>query len=185
MSAVSSLQMKAAPAPAQEALARQVEQFLFREAWLLDHFDFEAWLDLYTDDAVYWVPLQAGQADPLTTHSLMYDDKRLMRLRVRQQTHPRAHARLPPPEFVFLARIHFRYIGRAGAAIVNPAHAIPVMHHARDVIRRRVQVRQFAATGTAGLRPIQGQLHRVQQRRFAATIHATKQHDRFLGADRR
>ena len=95
MSAVSSLQMKAAPAPAQEALARQVEQFLFREAWLLDHFDFEAWLDLYTDDAVYWVPLQAGQADPLTTHSLMYDDKRLMRLRVRQQTHPRAHARLP------------------------------------------------------------------------------------------
>ena len=95
MSAVSSLPMKAAPAPTQEALARQVEQFLFREAWLLDHFDFEAWLDLYTDDAVYWVPLQAGQADPLTTHSLMYDDKRLMRLRVRQQTHPRAHARLP------------------------------------------------------------------------------------------
>jgi benzoate/toluate 1,2-dioxygenase beta subunit len=86
---------KATIASAEEAVARQAERFLFHEAWLLDHFDFEAWLDLYTDDAVYWVPLQAGQADPLTTHSLMYDDKRLMRLRVRQQTHPRAHARLP------------------------------------------------------------------------------------------
>lgn len=95
MTSVSNLPTKAAPAPTQEALVRQAERFLFQEAWLLDHFDFEAWLDLYTDDAVYWVPLQAGQADPLTTHSLMYDDKRLMRLRVRQQTHPRAHARLP------------------------------------------------------------------------------------------
>ena len=95
MSAVSSTSVQSAPMPAGEALMRQAERFLFQEAWLLDHCDFEAWLDLYTDDAVYWVPLQAGQADPLTTHSLMYDDKRLMRLRVRQQTHPRAHARLP------------------------------------------------------------------------------------------
>lgn len=95
MSAVNTMPAESAITPVGETLMRQVEQFLFREAWLLDHFDFEAWLDLYTDDAVYWVPLQAGQADPLTTHSLMYDDKRLMRLRVRQQTHPRAHARLP------------------------------------------------------------------------------------------
>ena len=79
----------------QEALTRQAGQFLSHEAWLLDHFKFDQWLDLYSDDAVYWVPLELGQADPISTHSLMYDDKRLMQIRVRQQTHPRAHARLP------------------------------------------------------------------------------------------
>ncbi|MDB5963735.1 MAG: aromatic-ring-hydroxylating dioxygenase beta subunit [Polaromonas sp.] len=82
-------------APEHDTLVRQAERFLFHEAWLLDNFRFDRWLDLYTEDAVYWVPLELGQADPFTTHSLMYDDKRLMQIRVRQQTHPRAHARLP------------------------------------------------------------------------------------------
>lgn len=83
------------PDAGQDALARQAAQFLSHEAWLLDHFHFDQWLELYSDDAVYWVPLELGQADPISTHSLMYDDKRLMQIRVRQQTHPRAHARLP------------------------------------------------------------------------------------------
>ncbi len=74
---------------------RRVARFLSYEAYLLDHFAFDQWLDLYTDDATYWVPLEANQADPFDTHSLMYDDKRLMQVRVRQQSHPRAHARLP------------------------------------------------------------------------------------------
>ena len=78
-----------------ESLTRQAAEFLSHEAWLLDHFKFDQWLDLYADDAVYWVPLELGQADPISTHSLMYDDKRLLQIRVRQQTHPRAHARLP------------------------------------------------------------------------------------------
>ena len=74
---------------------RRVARFLSYEAYLLDHFAFDQWLDLYTDDATYWVPLEANQADPFDTHSLMYDDKRLMQARVRQQSHPRAHARVP------------------------------------------------------------------------------------------
>ena len=61
MSAVSSMPPMSAIRPAAETSARQAERFLFQEAWLLDHFDFDAWLDLYTDDAVYWVPLEAGQ----------------------------------------------------------------------------------------------------------------------------
>jgi 3-phenylpropionate/cinnamic acid dioxygenase small subunit len=30
--------------------------FLYREALLLDRGDFEAWLDLYTDDCLFWMP---------------------------------------------------------------------------------------------------------------------------------
>ena len=72
-----------------------LEQFLFHEARLLDLQRYEEWLDLYTDDATYWVPLEQGQASASETSSIIYDDKTLLELRVRQARHPRAHARLP------------------------------------------------------------------------------------------
>ena len=74
---------------------RDLEQFLFHEARLLDLQRYEEWLDLYTDDATYWVPLEQGQASAADTSSIIYDDKTLLELRIRQARHPRAHARLP------------------------------------------------------------------------------------------
>jgi len=71
------------------------EQFLYHEARLLDTQQLEAWLDLFTDDATYWVPLEHGQKDPLETSSIIHDDRTLLELRVKQARHPRAHARLP------------------------------------------------------------------------------------------
>jgi benzoate/toluate 1,2-dioxygenase beta subunit len=71
------------------------EQFLYREARLLDTGQLEAWLELFTEDATYWVPLERGQKDPIETSSLIYDDRTLLELRVKQARHPRAHARLP------------------------------------------------------------------------------------------
>src|SRR5499425_3218868 len=81
-------------------LRSEIEQFLYREAWLLDHGRLDEWLALFTDDATYWIPLQANQADPLTTSSIVYDDRRLLEVRVRQFQHPRAHARVPAPRTV-------------------------------------------------------------------------------------
>ena len=40
---------------------RQVEQFLFREARLLDARRFHEWLDLLTDDVRYWMPTRANR----------------------------------------------------------------------------------------------------------------------------
>lgn len=78
----------------------ELEEFLYHEAWLLDQGRFDEWLELYTDDATYWIPLQADQSDPLTTSSIVYDDRRLLEVRVRQFQHPRAHARVPVPRTV-------------------------------------------------------------------------------------
>jgi ethylbenzene dioxygenase subunit beta len=75
--------------------AREIEQFLFHEARLLDQQRYEDWLALYAEDAVYWLPLEQGQRDALETSSIIRDDKTLLALRVRQARHPRAHARLP------------------------------------------------------------------------------------------
>ena len=76
------------------------EQFLYYEAHLLDTQRYEEWLDLFTADATYWVPLEQGQKDPQQTSSLIYDDRTLLELRVKQFRHPRAHARAPLPRTV-------------------------------------------------------------------------------------
>ena len=72
-----------------------VEQFLYHEARLLDTQQLEAWLELFTEDATYWVPLERNQKDPLETSSIIHDDRTLLELRVKQARHPRAHARQP------------------------------------------------------------------------------------------
>ena len=71
------------------------EQFLYHEARLLDMQRYEEWLELFTDDATYWVPLEQNQKDPFETSSIIHDDRTLLELRVRQARHPRAHARQP------------------------------------------------------------------------------------------
>jgi len=39
-------------------LAREVEEFLYREADTIDTRHFEEWLDFFTDDIRYWVPIR-------------------------------------------------------------------------------------------------------------------------------
>ncbi len=85
---------------AANALLGDIEQFLFHEAALLDRNRFDDWLALYTEDCRYWVPLEPGQIDGDETCSIIHDDHRLLEVRVRQWSHPRAHARLPLPRTV-------------------------------------------------------------------------------------
>ncbi len=39
-------------------LVREIEEFLYHEAELLDERQFEAWLDLLTEDIRYWMPMR-------------------------------------------------------------------------------------------------------------------------------
>ena len=71
------------------------EAFLYHEARLLDTGQYEQWLELFTPDGIYWIPLERDQQDGLATSSIMHDDRTLLELRVKQFRHPRAHARLP------------------------------------------------------------------------------------------
>lgn len=41
------------------ALAYEIEQFLYEEAALLDDRRFHEWLDLFTEDAHYWMPIRS------------------------------------------------------------------------------------------------------------------------------
>lgn len=55
---------------------------LEREARLLDRMQFEAWLELYSDDCAYWVPSTAAAGDPRTEIAMMFDDRRRMEDRI-------------------------------------------------------------------------------------------------------
>jgi benzoate/toluate 1,2-dioxygenase subunit beta len=74
----------------------EVEDLLFAEAELLDGRRFEEWLELFTDDAVYWVPARHDETDPARQVSLIYDDRIRMGERVWRLTHGPAHAQIPP-----------------------------------------------------------------------------------------
>src|SRR5437867_6717929 len=68
----------------------EIEEFLYREADLLDHRRFHEWLDLFTEDAHYWMPIRStrlrGDEDNELTkeweNSYFDDDKRMLAQRV-------------------------------------------------------------------------------------------------------
>ena len=68
------------------ANAADIADFLYREAWCLDNKQWEDWLALYADDAVYWAPAMDGDEgwtdDPDNDVSLMYMDKAGLEARI-------------------------------------------------------------------------------------------------------
>lgn len=70
-------------------------QFVYNEASLLDELRFEEWLDLYTEDAYYWMPLVHGQTDPILHASLMYEDKLLLQVRIERLAGQRTFSQQP------------------------------------------------------------------------------------------
>jgi benzoate/toluate 1,2-dioxygenase subunit beta len=71
------------------------EEFLHHEAGLLDGRRFNDWLELFTDDAIYWIP-QDDAPDPLTRVSLIYDDRQQLHDRVQRLLTGFAYSQDPP-----------------------------------------------------------------------------------------
>ena len=67
-----------------------IESFLYREASYLDRPDLDSWIELYTEDAYYWIPATENQVDPINHVSHIYDDRVMMEIRRRNFVHPRA-----------------------------------------------------------------------------------------------
>ena len=69
---------------------RDIEELLYNEASFLDAADLDGWINLYTDDGTYWMPVLPDQQDPINHISLFYDDRVLMDIRRRNLSPPRA-----------------------------------------------------------------------------------------------
>lgn len=76
----------------------RVEQFLYREARLLDQGLFAEWLDLYAPDGIYWMPSQPGQTDRKNVASIIYEDYPILAIRVQRLFEARALVLTPMPQ---------------------------------------------------------------------------------------
>ena len=76
-------------------LQQQVEQFLFYQAELLDTKNWQAYINLFTDEGVYWMPARREQTEWLDSPSIFAEDRQLMSVRMGRITHPNAWSQAP------------------------------------------------------------------------------------------
>ena len=78
-----------------QATQHAVEQFLYRQADLLDSKRWEDWIGLFTDDGVYWMPPEPSYTTWDGTPAIFAEDKNLMRVRMGRVLHPDAWSQRP------------------------------------------------------------------------------------------
>jgi 3-phenylpropionate/cinnamic acid dioxygenase small subunit len=76
-------------------LQYDVEQFLYRQAALLDDKDWQGWIDLFTADGVYWMPPDASYKTWDGQPAIFAEDKNLMTVRMLRVLHPDAWSQRP------------------------------------------------------------------------------------------
>lgn len=79
------------------ALSRQeIEDFLYHEATLLDEGRLDEWLNLFTEDATYWIPCNRNDIDPERELSLVYEKRKDLADRVFLQMSSKRWCQRPP-----------------------------------------------------------------------------------------
>ncbi|AMO25185.1 hypothetical protein UC35_01490 [Ramlibacter tataouinensis] len=77
------------------ALQHEVEQLLFLQAELLDGKHWQAFIDLFADDGVYWMPVTPEQHEWEGSPSIFAEDKLMMEIRKGRVSHPNAWSQAP------------------------------------------------------------------------------------------
>lgn len=78
----------------------EVTALLFREARLLDDVQWDKWLDLFTEDGLYWIPLEDTAAGPDRDLAIAYDDAEGRAARVFRRQRTRVYDQDPPSRTV-------------------------------------------------------------------------------------
>ena len=99
-------------------LQHSVEQFLYHEVRLLGERRYEEWLDLFTDDARYWMPARetiGGQPDAVSGEGEMAffdDDNAFLAARIERLRMTLAHAEQPPSRLrYFVSNVEIEELG--------------------------------------------------------------------------
>jgi 3-phenylpropionate/cinnamic acid dioxygenase small subunit len=78
------------------ATERELIEFVYQEARLIDEKRFDEWLDLFTEDGLYYMPLTRDQPEGRTHNSLYYDDRLLLSVRIERLRRPSAYSQGEP-----------------------------------------------------------------------------------------
>jgi 3-phenylpropionate/cinnamic acid dioxygenase small subunit len=71
------------------------EQFLYRQAALLDEKKWQDWIDLFTADGVYWMPPEPAHTTWDGMPAIFAEDRNLMAVRMGRVLHPDAWSQKP------------------------------------------------------------------------------------------
>lgn len=74
---------------------QEVENYLYKEARLLDEGRLQEWLALFTAEARYWIPCNRDDIDPMREVSIIFDDRQRMEERVWRVESGLAYAQEP------------------------------------------------------------------------------------------
>lgn len=131
---------------------REAERFLYREARLADAHALDEWEALWTDDALYHVPIDE-HADPFTHMSIIFDNRGRIATRIKQLQTGRRHAQRPHSRLV-RAVTNVELLGVSDSA----PHDTVVGSVVAVVESRDRDTRHFAGRVTHKLRRVDGGL---------------------------
>jgi len=101
-----------------------VKAFVEDEMQLLDSDAFADWAKLFSDEGIYWVPIDRAQKSPLDHVSIFFDDKERRQTRIERLQHPMIHTQTPPARTCrMLSSIRVRS-PRAGAFILTGKYLV-------------------------------------------------------------
>lgn len=75
---------------------RELIEFVYREARLIDEKRLDEWYELFAEDGLYWMPLMRDQAEGRTQTSLFYEDRLLLKVRIERLNSPNAFSQDEP-----------------------------------------------------------------------------------------
>ncbi len=139
-------------------LQREVEQFLYRQAELLDGKHWQALIDLFDAQGVYWMPVTPEQTEWEGSPSIFAEDKLMMEIRKGRVSHPNAWSQAPMWETNHLVSHVAHRIGRQQR---NPG-ALALPHD--GAAARLACATSAAATSTRCVRGADGALRIRLQR---------------------
>jgi benzoate/toluate 1,2-dioxygenase subunit beta len=122
-----------------------VEQFLYRQADLLDSKRWQEYIDLFADDGMYWMPPDPSHTTWDGMPAIFAEDKNLMAVRMKRVLHPDAWSQRP-----LWGTNHV--IGNVIVEKVLPDGAVVARSRFHMMELRRDDVRHFAGSYTHHLK---------------------------------
>jgi p-cumate 2,3-dioxygenase beta subunit len=142
----------------------EIEDFLYREAALLDEWRLDEWQELLTDDACYYVPSNdQPESDHHRALFLIADDRERIRQRVIRVLDPNCHAEFPKSRTRRMLS-NVRILGVEGDLISVAANFVCYR------FRRYERIREYVGSYRYLLRR-SGDTFRIKERRVLIDAH--------------
>lgn len=145
------------PATVSPQTLRDLEQFIYNEARLLDDRRFWEWDKLFTETGMYWAPHEFAQKDPFEHISLFWEGRMLREVRIRRVENARNWSQQPQTRTAHLVgNVSVEGLDADGCLVVRATF---------QVSEWRLTQRQLAGSYTYKLREEAGHGWKIQLKR--------------------